>query len=360
MLLFAALTAILALPPAQAAGTFSLADLERLLAARPTKSMEEALPLLPPEFRRNPVLMAHSRSLQSGSPDAPRAILSNDDGSFVLAFGRGGDSFEMVQFHRDTRRFEFAEVAFDRKSPAKVEHDLMRCSGCHGNSNDSHPVFESFPKWPGAYGESGERLEATVEAPALAAFLKAAKTDSRYGALVDLDRTHGTLDSAGRLAGRPNSAFVRKMMRLNFERIADRIVNSPKYEAARYRLLAAYTCTAEATFKDDFLAGLGNVPSRLLPIDRDAKQYEPEEAIAFYWILPKLGYDPFDWSLAFGDMYGDQGARLPEPDADYGTSAEELARAFAASDPRIAALVGRDGRTKPSCAKLRDLDRASR
>ena len=358
MLLFAALIALAAVPSAPAA-PFSLADLEKILAAKQPKTMEAALLLLPREFRRNPVLMAHSRSLQSGSPDAPRAILSNEDGSFVLAFGRSGDSFEMVQFHRDTRRFEFADIAFDGKTPAKAEHDLNRCSGCHGNSDDSHPVFESFAKWPGAYGENGEKLGAD-ERRELAAFLKAATKDPRYGALVDLAKTHGSLDREGRLAGRPNSGFLRKMMRLNFERIADRVTTSSKYAAARYRLLASYACVSEPTFETDFLAGLGNIPDRLLSLETDAKEYDPTEAIAFYWILPKLGYDPCDWSLAFGDQYGTVGARLPEPDAAYGTAPQELARAFAARDPKVAALVGLDGRTKPSCAKIRDLNRSSR
>jgi hypothetical protein len=339
----------IAISSAQAA-PFSLGDLEKILAAKSLKTMEQALPFLPQEFRKNAVLMAHSRSLQSGSPDAPRAILSNEDGSFVLAFGRSGDSFEMVQFHRKTRRFEFAEIAFDGKNGATVEHDLTRCSGCHGSSDDSHPVFQSFARWPGAYGENAEKL-AGPERVDLAAFLKAAATDPRYGALVDLHQTHGTLDSEGRLAGRPNSEFLRKMMRLNFERIADRVVTGKEYTQNRYAMLASIYCVKEKNFAKDFLAGLGDVPDEILGLEENANPNR-SSAIAFYWQLYKRGYSPFNWSLSFGDNMNADGARMPEPNAEYGTSAQELARAFAERDTPIAAIVGTDGRTTPSCTDL--------
>src|SRR4051812_29610578 len=95
------------LVPSSPAAPFSLDDLTGLIRANSPPTLEAALSLLPRDFRRDPVLMRESRSLQFASAGVPRAILSNEDGSFLLAFN-GGSNFEMIQYHRETRRFEFA------------------------------------------------------------------------------------------------------------------------------------------------------------------------------------------------------------------------------------------------------------
>ena len=69
--------------------------------------------------------------------------------------------------------------------------------------------------------------------------------------------------------------------------------------------------------------------------------------------IVERGMGAFDASLSFGDSLNAEGARMPEPNADYGTATQELARALALRDPKIAALVGTDGRTPPSCAALK-------
>ena len=355
-MLFPVIFALLTISDSQAAPpTFSIDDLAKILREKSPSTVDVALPLLPREFRRDAVLMQRSRSLQSGSPDAPRAILSNEDGSFVLAFNGDGAKdarFEMIQFHRDTRRFEFADVEFFGNRPPEMHRDLDGCAGCHGSNEDAHPVWESFNQWPGAYGEQDEKIERYVESPAFRAFLKAAPKDPRYHSLVDLPKTHGTLNREGRLAGRPNANLLRKLMRVNFERIVDRVVRGEGYAPNRYAMLASLFCVKEPGFAKDFLAGLAGVPDELMSLEENASAYGGS-AIAFYWQLGKRGYSPYSWTLSLGDSMNVNAARMPDPNAEYGTATQELARAFAARDPKIAALVGKDGRRTPLCAVLR-------
>jgi hypothetical protein len=362
-MLLVALSALTFLTSAPAA-SFSLDALAQIFATNSPRSLEAALPLLPSDFRRDAVLMSGSRSLQNSSPDEPRAILSNTDGSFVLAFNGDGSTFEMVQYHADTHHFEFAEADFYFDRAPEITRSPSICAGCHGNGDDPHPVWESFPTFLGAYGEKGDQLEKSVELPALRSFLKSAPKHPRYGTLVDLAATHGTLDSAGRMAGRPNATFLRKILRLEFDRVGDHLVTDPKFAANRYALLGTLECgagspSAPALATDFFPDLAGDLPDTFKTLEQDSQPYSGSW-IAFYWLLTKRGIAPFDASLSFGDSLNAEGARMPEPNAETGTATEELARTLAARDPKIAALVGADGRTHPSCAVLKALTKSGR
>ncbi len=353
MILAVALSFFLASP---AHADFTLSDLEGILARSRPGTVAETLKLLPANFRRGAVLMRTSRSLQSGSAEEPRAILSNADGSFVLTFnGHGDDShgtLEMMSFDHRQRRFEFSEVTFDRVQGPQLRREAGRCAGCHGSEEDPHPIFEPFAKWPGAYGEQDERLDAATELPLFRSFLERSVTSPLYSSLVDLDRTHLSRDETGRMAGRPNSRLLRKLTRLNLTRIADRVVRSPRYLEIRIDLLATLYCVGTPTFREDFMRGI-RLPEEVVGLEKDANRYA-SSAIGFFWLLARSDLAG-NWNMGFGDFSNTLGVRLPPADGEYGSGTQELARALAQRDPFIAELVGADGRKTPSCAELKTL-----
>jgi len=330
---------------------FSFDDWIPMLQAKAPQSVADALPMLPPDLRRNAALMRDSLSIQSATPENPRAILSNSDGSFVLTFNgdhnpMGGDEIEITQYHRDTHRFEFAVVEFHENQAPDIQRNLLRCSGCHGSSEDPHPVWDPYSFWSGTYGENGEKLE---REPFLN-FLSIAKTDPRYRSLVDLEATHLATDASGAMAGHPNSALLRKLMRLNFDRIANHAVTSPDFQKVKYATLATLYCVNRPNFAADFFPGL-MVPAGLVGLEENGSANQ-NISIAFYWSFERRGVDTFSWALPLGDAHNRRAAILPPPDSEYGTATQELARALAARDPDLAALVGTDGRKTPSCDQL--------
>ncbi len=340
--------------PAQA--DFSLRDLEEILVQNRPATVAETLKHLPADFRRNAVLMQRSRSMQSGSAAEPRAILSNADGSFVLTFNGAGDAdygtLEMMSFDHRLRRFEFSEVTFDRVQGATLRREAGRCAGCHGLVADPHPIFEPFAKWPGAYGEQDDRLEPETELPRFQSFIERARTSPLYSNLVDLDRTHLATDRSGRMRGRPNATLLRKLTRLNLSRIADRVVNSPRYPEIRIDLLATLYCVETPSFRQDFMKSIP-LPNEIVGVETDAKPYS-NSAIGFFWLLARSDFSQ-NWNMGFSDFTNALGIRLPPSDREYGSGTQELARAFAQRDPFVAELVGSEGRKTPSCAELKAL-----
>lgn len=352
-MLVAALSVLFSVIPAHSK-PFSLDALDAILKARAPKTLEAALPLLPEEFRRGAVLMRKSRSLQSSNPAEPRALLSNEDGSFILAFNgdaaeQGGAKFEMIQFHREARRFEFSEVEFFGDRAPELRREVQGCSGCHGDPSDPHPIWDSFPKWVGAYGENGEQAVGT-EKTELRDFLASAPKHPRYRALVGLGEAYGKGDDQGRFAGRPNAQFLRKLMRLNFARIADRAAASKDYAKYRYSTLASLYCMKSPTFAADFYPGVADLPRELLGIEESGADADsPRDAgIAFYWGFLRRGVSTFYWNLPFGDMMNTDPARLPP---DFGSATAELARALAERDPELAPYLSTAG-TTADCAEL--------
>jgi hypothetical protein len=111
--------------------------------------------------------MRVSQSLQSATPDAPRAIVFGKDGKFTLTFngnpGQAGfNSIEMMQFLETTPttgRFELQEIEFSENGtePARISPlNPPKCSRCHGT--DPKPLWEEYDRWPGAYGEEDDAL----------------------------------------------------------------------------------------------------------------------------------------------------------------------------------------------------------
>src|SRR5436190_1460610 len=203
-----------AAPPGQAAG-FDFASLQSLLSHQDIGSVEELIAALPAAQRNRYALVFESRSLQGASPENPRVILYGPDARFIVTFSgspaqRGFRVVETMEFDDDSKEFRLRELLFPERAagPDKVvvsEVNPQRCTRCHGAP--PRPVWDTFPLWPGAYGE---RYRATLSArqrPGLERFardtaatnarqaqLKAARAASGGGAAVAADG--GTSDNS--------------------------------------------------------------------------------------------------------------------------------------------------------------------
>lgn len=120
-----------------------------------------------PEYFENFVLIYRSQSLQESSFQAPRVLLFDPSGEFVVTFNgnpkhRGHNKLELMQFRGDTLKFEFREIDFTPSGPKLSEANPKTCLQCHQSATrvgvDPRPNWEPYNVWPGAYGSDSGRL----------------------------------------------------------------------------------------------------------------------------------------------------------------------------------------------------------
>jgi hypothetical protein len=127
---------------------------------RPVDSLEELLPLLPRALRANFTLVYKSRSpfAASISPRRPRVILFTDDGRFILTFtgderAPGHDFIETMSFDDQAAAFRLHAYMLPaaQRAPWPAPAHAADCASCHGA--DVRPIYDSYPLWPGFYGQ---------------------------------------------------------------------------------------------------------------------------------------------------------------------------------------------------------------
>src|ERR1700756_2838222 len=170
------------------ADNFNFASLEALLRTHDAGTVEELLAALPEAQRHNYALVFDSRSLQGASFENPRVILYGPDARFVLTFNgnaaqHGFRAVETLEFDSVTRAFRLRELEFPKRPGGAAavrvsETDPARCLRCHGDP--PRPVWDSFPLWPGAYGERYEARLTARERAGLGAFLALQPAHPRY------------------------------------------------------------------------------------------------------------------------------------------------------------------------------------
>lgn len=196
------------------AGNF--ADLRALLTSKKAGAgmdVARALQLMKAEPRFSPLFSSYtlareSRSLQSATASAPRALLFGDDGRLMVTFNAknaatGGNSLETVEYDAGARALKYREVLFKselvgagaaelkkaggsfRALPARVlDHGFLyssaddiefedqniviskpnpaKCMQCH-QTNARYPDvarynWEGYSVWKGFYGEDNDTL----------------------------------------------------------------------------------------------------------------------------------------------------------------------------------------------------------
>jgi len=255
-----------------AATAISFADLERLIADRNVRSIEDLLPLLPADLRSRYVLMFRSRSLHGSSFAHPRAILFDPEARLVLSFNgdpvqAGFNDLEAMEFNGADQSFEFREIAFPASSPPAgpggstaglpaearsaeagvhiSKPNPQACLKCHGEPPG--PIWDTHPTWPGAYGERYDAGLTAEERSGLQDFLREQPTHPRYRYLLAVDRfanpetfrpsARTRYEGDERLP--PNAEFGAALGRLNFEAIVHRLESRAEFDSTRYLLLAA-------------------------------------------------------------------------------------------------------------------------
>lgn len=242
------------LPTPVLAADFGYAAYVAALRSAQVRSVEEAIAVLPSAWRENYVLVFDSRSLQSATPEAPRALLFGGDARFVLSFngdptGRGYDAVETMEFDAATSSFHFREISFPAGggNPEFSADNPARCAACHGRP--AHPIWDTPPSWPGVYGERYHAGLSRQEAQGMRAFLAHRPRDSRYSQLIDAQRFGDRSTYVGTAAGRyggsdyepPNARLSTLLSGLNARSLAAQLAGLPGYPAYRYALAGAAT-----------------------------------------------------------------------------------------------------------------------
>lgn len=330
-----------------AAEEFGFAALEELIHERDIHSVDELIAALPADLRTHYALVFESRSLQGASFAAPRVIAYGPEAHFVLTFNgdpgqRGFQAVETLEFDSDKKEFRFRELEFPDHAPdappgASPDTPVIaspvnpkKCAGCHGVP--AKPVWDTYPVWPGAYGERyGEKLS-QEEVRGLALFLKRQPTDSRYRHLLEVDRfsnpetfhpTAKTFYSAA-APEPPNAELSLYLSRLEFQSVARSLARQPQFPAYQYALLGvvdnacgslsefypeplwrAHADSFERFVRDTRAANASQLQMKMLRLEPSARAAAAElvpdltTLTKFRFVAESsLGVSGSDWSLA--------------------------------------------------------------
>lgn len=254
------------------AGSVTFADVEKIVQdpTREIRSVDDFL--AQPEFSRGFLkhftLMFASRSAQSAAPTHPRVISYGEDTKLILTFTcapgdcgganpRGGGVVELVHWKEETKSFEFREIQFPEGGlvdrPRISGANPAKCMHCHMGP-DPRPNWESYSKWPGAYGGDDDHLAGALipgeNRALLKEFLSGAAMRPRYRHLEELAR--GYERNIARDTREHNIDLTNGLQRLNLRRMADRLIRSPHYESIKFAIsktaFTSETMEAQLTF----------------------------------------------------------------------------------------------------------------
>ena len=241
------------LPTIGAAAGFDFQALQSLVQSRDLGSIEQLLAALPDPQRGDYALVFASRSLQGATFLNPRVILFGPGARFVITFNgdpgqRGFRVLETMEFDDSRSEFRLRELSFPEQpgGAAQVlisEVNPARCARCHGTP--ARPLWDSFPLWPGAYGERYGASLSARELSGLTAFLARQPTHARYryllgaGHLAEPDTfrasAHGTYAGAPREP--PNARLAIALARLQSRAIFVQLLARPAFASYQYALL---------------------------------------------------------------------------------------------------------------------------
>lgn len=293
-------------------------------------TVESAVQLLPRAIRDRYALMHRSRSLQSASFQAPRAILFESDGSFLATFNggdplsRGHDKIEIIQFRPDERRWEFREIAFARGSPPRVsEANPRKCLECHQSPRrqdvDPRPNWEPYSTWPGAYASVDGNLGQTLEA---SGFPESRLRPEDAPMLEEQKREAGELQAfmSGVKPSHPRYRELGPFKGRALLHLTDVLVAANAYRAARLMRETPLWEVFEDLFLDSFLcSSFGPGGSRALtPRSTPLELRELIEPIAAS-MIPSVHLDGFQLSHRMSLFFESRGVDTSDWSMDFKT-----------------------------------------
>ena len=222
------------------------AGLRKYIETEKILSIENLIPCLPEDMRKNHVLAFKSQSLQYASYQEPRALLASADARFILSFSGnpqkpGFDTLEIIQFNDQGKKFEFKEIKFpvdEKRSAVEFLEQPKTCVNCH--RQDPRPNWEPYNHWRGFYlGRESSIPPDSEESREYGKFLKGPKNLGRYRSLIDYEITGSGKEGYNDLAKERVRAFGAPIFYLNFLRLQRKLAESPQFEAFKYSMLAS-------------------------------------------------------------------------------------------------------------------------
>ncbi len=236
-----------------------------LLERHDLHSVPDLLGALPESVRSQSVLLFETRSPQGASYEAPRVIFFGDDARRVFAFGGSTDSVDVMTFDDEARAFRFQEVTFpllaDVPTMSVSEPNPERCRACHGTP--ARPVWDTYPVWPGAYGETVRAPPSPDEVAGLAHFAEARASHPRYRFVPERTETAAAKAERryhGEATVASNARLGELLAALDARVFARELAASPAFSAHRYGLLSALSpqCRTSADATPAFAAFAAN------------------------------------------------------------------------------------------------------
>jgi hypothetical protein len=319
------------------------------------------------------LLSFRSRSLQSSTPQAPRAILFSPAADFMASFNghgalRGSRNIEMIRFDHNTEKFEFRELSFDLKNPPSIsEPNPQKCLECHQSFTrtdvDPRPNWEPYFMWPGFFGMTDgapltsekqlthaerERLDPILDAIILNEtrhedewytyfWSHIAPQDGRYAFLDPYNKELGAKDAKlyGSHAARDlkTTMFTQRIAQVNFRRVARLMTeDTVTFDYLKEALVGILSCGTRK-FPEEFLKWLHANSS----IRKDANLLNLNLGDKIKLLFEPFYYDTDDWSMdfktnarfAFANRFGTPG--IPD---------KEMSEIIAQKSPSFRSLKG--------------------
>jgi len=261
------------------------------------------------------------------------------------------------------------------------EPNPERCRACHGSP--PRPVWDTYPLWPGAYGETPSRAAPARERSGWASFSRLRSHDARYRYLVDPKET--ALDEAARrYTGAAtvlrNAELSELFGALNAKAVASELRASPRFNGARDALLIALATPcgdieealpedARASFRRDYDGfARGAAEANAVQDAYKAQRAEPPlptplRSLALapamirlrYVAEHELGVPSAGWTLALEKgSYDFASAARPAESFERKLFAE-----LAGSDERLLAVYWNGSDTRALCSLLREPGRVA-
>ena len=310
------------------------------------RSVEDFLCKLPDSFLSNYSLVYESRSLQEGSPEAPRTILFNPNSKkkvFISFNGNprqlGFNNVELIEETRAPGRFiEFADLDFNKGSSGLSGGQIIKgpnftfsygqlnkCMACHANPANQNiparPLFDAIPTWRNIY-DSSLRFPSLItdeEVNNFKLFKISAKSHPRYSNLLNLEKmvvsnkfTFETAILLNRLALK-NAELTHLLSTINLRRLVHLIKTSKNYESYKFAIAGALmACREIDKFIPQSLQNFHSNNEFLLPIMQN-QQFSKSDIDKIVDItikisdqikLEQLGKTPAEMGIIFEELIG--------------------------------------------------------
>lgn len=250
----------------------SIEDIKRLIENPECKinSKEAFIKSLPENFKKNPVLVYRSQSLQGPHKTDylnPRALLfENSDSNnnapeyqdasksnLILSFNGNpkDDGFKSIEIFDDKSKKMF-ELTFDSNKAAISDETNGKCLRCHGNP--PRPIFHSYPDWDGVFGSQHLGSVPPEEEEGFNDFLK--KSNQNPNSIYSLLKfTYKNDGSSINEAAENNINFNGKLNGIHFR---NSISNNQKLKDSNFKYAVAGALKQCNNFFDFFPANVKN------------------------------------------------------------------------------------------------------